>query len=50
MDQPHPIPDPSRPITPVLSIQSLRPQIAARELLLAAHRQQMPVITPEEQQ
>lgn len=42
--------DPTRPITPVLSIQSLQRQIAEREITLAAHRQQMPVITPKEQQ
>lgn len=42
------LPDPTRPITPVLSLQSLRQQIAVREIELAAHRQQMPVIVSKE--
>jgi hypothetical protein len=48
MDHPSAQSDPTRPITPVLSLQSLAQQIAVREIQLAAHRQQMPVITSKE--
>lgn len=50
MAEPSAQPDPTRPAIPVLSLQSLREQIATRELQLATRRQQMPVIQPSKEQ